>query len=235
MTPHPVRITQFDDHVQLDFEEYGESREVYFDERKALGYKSRLGDSVARYEGGSLIIESKNLLFNVTNPEGQPLSDKATATEIYTREDSEKFGPVVRIKMIIKDPDWLASDMVFDQLKMSAGDYEFVEAQCQPPLRKRTSVHPSTSFFLTSVGLGNGADLGALEGADAHCESLAQTMNIGGKKWRAYLSTTGENSVNALDRIGQGPWYNSRGEVVAADLEHLHSTMNNIGLSLIHI
>ena len=229
MTPHPVRITQFDDHVQLDFEEYGESREVYFDERKALGYKSRLGDSVARYEGGSLIIESKNLLFNVTNPEGQPLSDKATATEIYTREDSEKFGPVVRIKMIIKDPDWLASDMVFDQLKMSAGDYEFVEAQCQPPLRKRTSVHPSTSFFLTSVGLGNGADLGGLEGADAHCESLAQTMNIGGKKWRAYLSTTGENSVNALDRIGQGPWYNSRGEVVAADLKHLHSTMNNIG------
>ena len=92
MTPHTVRIAQFDDHVKLDFEEYGESREVFFDDRKALGYKSRLGDSVARYEGDSLIIETKNLLFNVTNPEGQPVSDKATTTEIYTRVDSEKFG-----------------------------------------------------------------------------------------------------------------------------------------------
>ena len=228
MTPHTVRIAQFDDHVKFDIEEYGESREVFFDDRKALGYKSRLGDSVARYEGDSLIIETKNLLFNVTNPEGQPVSDKATTTEIYTRVDSEKFGPVIRIQMLIKDPDWLVGEMVFDQLKMSAGDYEFVDAGCQPPLRERTQVHPSTSFFLTSVGLGNGANLGGLEGADAHCESLAQTMNIGGKKWRAYLSTTGENSVNARDRIGQGPWYNARGEVVAANPEDLHSATNNI-------
>lgn len=84
------------------------------------------------------------------------------------------------------------------------------------------------SFFLTSVGPGNGANLGGLEGADAHCQKLAASVGAGDRTWRAYLSTSGGNgdSVNARDRIGQGPWYNSKGVMVARDLDHLHGDNN---------
>lgn len=81
------------------------------------------------------------------------------------------------------------------------------------------------SFFITSVGSGNGADLGGLEGADRHCQQLAEAAGAGERTWRAYLSTQatgGEPAVNARDRIGQGPWRNAKGEVIAADLEELH-------------
>ena len=67
------------------------------------------------------------------------------------------------------------------------------------------------AFFITSAGPGNGADLGGLEGADAHCQALADAVGTGGKTWRAYLSmmsTDGSPAVNARDRIGTGPWYN---------------------------
>lgn len=78
------------------------------------------------------------------------------------------------------------------------------------------------SFFITSVGKGNGANYGGLAGADQYCQSLAQAANAGGKTWHAYLSTQGPNAVNARDRIGQGPWYNSRGQRVAQNLADLH-------------
>jgi hypothetical protein len=81
------------------------------------------------------------------------------------------------------------------------------------------------SYFITSVNPGNGADLGGLEGADAYCATLAEAAGVTGKTWRAYLSTTAEN---ARDRIGSGPWYNAAGSEVAADLEVLHSDMNNL-------
>jgi len=226
MTPHPVRITQFDDRVEFAWEEYGGSRTVYFDDRDAKGYKTRLGDGIARYEDGALIIETTNLLSNPSSPGGQLLSDQATITERYTRVDDDKFGPVLRIQAFGKDPDWVEGELIFDGLKMSAGEYEFIENDCQPPLRDRVAVHSATSFFITSVGLGDGANLGGLDGADAHCEALATEMNMGGKGWRAYLSTTGEGGVNARDRIGNGPWYNASGEVVAADIENLHSENN---------
>jgi hypothetical protein len=80
-------------------------------------------------------------------------------------------------------------------------------------------------FFVTSVGLGNGANLGGLQGADAHCQKLAAASGQTGAEkrvWRAYLSTQGANAVNARDRIGQGPWANAKGQVVARDLAHLH-------------
>src|SRR5215217_7800194 len=70
------------------------------------------------------------------------------------------------------------------------------------------------SFFVTSVGSGKGADLGGLEGADQHCQRLAQAVGAGGKTWRAYLSTQGlggATAVNARDRIGRGPWQNAKG------------------------
>jgi len=80
------------------------------------------------------------------------------------------------------------------------------------------------SFFLTSSGPGNGADLGGLEGADAHCQRLAESGGAGGRTWRAYLSTT--DGVDARDRIGEGPWYNARGVEIAASVEELHADNN---------
>ncbi len=81
------------------------------------------------------------------------------------------------------------------------------------------------SFFITSEGAGKGADLGGLAGADAHCQKLASAVGAGGKTWHAYLSTQaadGKPAVNARDRIGQGPWHNVRGALVARDNAHLH-------------
>ena len=225
MTPHPVTIMQYDDRIEFGWEEYGGSRTVYFDDRDFKGYKTRLGDGIARYEGDSLIIETTNLLSNPTSPVGDLTSDEVTLTEIYSRVDSDKFGPVLRIQAIAKGP-WIDGEMVFDSIKMSVGDYEFIENECQEPLRERVAVHPSTSFFITSVGLGADADLSDLEGADAHCEALASEIHIGGKDWRAYLSTTGEDAVAASDRIGNGPWYNARGILVASSVENLRSDNN---------
>lgn len=85
----------------------------------------------------------------------------------------------------------------------------------------------SMSFFITSVGTGNGADLGGLEGADQHCQMLAEEAGAGDKTWHAYLSTT-DPVVNARDRIGDGPWYNENGVMVAENVEHLHSDDNNL-------
>ena len=82
------------------------------------------------------------------------------------------------------------------------------------------------SFFITSAGPGKGADLGGLEGADRHCQQLAQAAGAGGKTWRAYLSTQGANAMNAKDRIGRGPWMNAKGVVIAKDLAELHGTNN---------
>lgn len=81
------------------------------------------------------------------------------------------------------------------------------------------------SFFVTSVGLGKGADLGGLDGADRHCQALATAAGVGERAWRAYLSTS---TVDARDRIGAGPWMNARGVVVARDLDELHSDRNHI-------
>jgi predicted methyltransferase len=90
----------------------------------------------------------------------------------------------------------------------------------------------SMSFFLTSKGPGDGANLGGLAGADAHCQMLAESAGAGGKKWRAYLSTNGadgETAVNARDRIGTGPWSNAKGVQVASDVADLHSEVNKLG------
>src|SRR3954451_9282610 len=82
------------------------------------------------------------------------------------------------------------------------------------------------TFFVTSAGPGKGADLGGLEGADRHCQSLAQAAGAGGKTWKAYLSTQGAGAVNAKDRVGRGPWQNAKGVVIAKDLAELHGTNN---------
>jgi hypothetical protein len=84
----------------------------------------------------------------------------------------------------------------------------------------------ATSFFVTSVGSGKGADFGGLAGADRHCQTLAAAAGAGGKTWRAYLSTQGPQAANAKDRIGSGPWQNAKGAVVAKDVAELHATNN---------
>jgi hypothetical protein len=91
--------------------------------------------------------------------------------------------------------------------------------------------HEPMSFFVTSTGKGNGADLGGLAGADAHCQALARAAGSKYTNWRAYLSTTlpgGDAGVNARDRIGKGPWYNAKGVLVARDVADLHSGHNNL-------
>ena len=94
-----------------------------------------------------------------------------------------------------------------------------VLAQTQPPL----------GFFITSVGVGDGANLGGLAGADAHCQKLATAVGAGNRTWRAYLSGV-ENgkTVNARDRIGTGPWFNAKGVQIAANVEELHSDTNKL-------
>jgi hypothetical protein len=87
------------------------------------------------------------------------------------------------------------------------------------------------SFFLTSNGPGQGADVGGLAGADQHCAKLAEAVGVTGKNWHAYLSTTaadGKPAVNARDRIGSGPWYNAKGVKVADSVANLHSASNNL-------
>ncbi len=84
------------------------------------------------------------------------------------------------------------------------------------------------SFFITSKGSGDGGNLGGLAGADMICKSLATAAGQGDKDWKAYLSTNGDGGVNARDRIGQGPWYNAKGVMVARDIDDLHSDNNKL-------
>jgi hypothetical protein len=101
------------------------------------------------------------------------------------------------------------------------------QAQPAPPQS------PNMTFFVTSAGPGKGADLGGLDGADRHCQTLAQGAGAGGKTWHAYLSTQatgGAQVVNARDRIGKGPWQNFKGEVVAQNVDDLHDDSNKLGM-----
>src|SRR3984957_8011158 len=102
-----------------------------------------------------------------------------------------------------------------------------------PPPGSPTPTPARMTFFVTSVGLGKGGDLGGLAGADAHCQALAAAVGAGGHTWHAYLSTQarpGKPAVNARDRIGTGPWFNwsfaqlgePQNAIISADLSELH-------------
>ena len=89
----------------------------------------------------------------------------------------------------------------------------------------------STSFFITSIGSGYGANLGGITGADRHCQQLAESAGVTGKTWHAYLSVVardGQPAVNARDRIGSGPWFNAKGVKVADNVDDLHSDNNKL-------
>ena len=94
-----------------------------------------------------------------------------------------------------------------------------------------TAYAADMTFFVTSVGLGKGADLGGAAGADKHCQSLATAAGAGKRTWHAYLSTqagNGAKAENARDRIGKGPWQNAKGTVIAKSVDDLHSDSNNL-------
>jgi hypothetical protein len=118
----------------------------------------------------------------------------------------------------------------------SLGVTSDVDAQQQPAQQAAPQLPqaPNMTFFVTSVGPGKGADLGGLEGADQYCQQLAQRHGAGGRTWRAYLSTQaadGKPAVNARDRIGNGPWQNFKGEIVAQTVDDLHSDNNKLGMN----
>src|ERR1700741_978588 len=95
----------------------------------------------------------------------------------------------------------------------------------KPQAKQEEAPAQPMSFFVTSVGLGKGADLGGLAGADQHCQMLAQAGGAGNRTWHAYLSiqaVNGQPAVNARDRIGQGPWYNQKGQMIARSVADLH-------------
>jgi hypothetical protein len=96
------------------------------------------------------------------------------------------------------------------------------------PMSHAQQQPPPMGFFVTSVGIGNGGNLGGLEGADTHCQALAEAGGAGDREWRAYLSTEepDKRGVFARHRIGAGPWYNARGELIAVDLDNLHISPN---------
>lgn len=227
VTHHPLRFTQNDDHVLMEYEEFAGRRVIYFDSRAAKGIKTHLGDSVARYEGNKLIIETTNLLSNLSTTHGDRLSDRARIIETYHRADAESGRTALNLNIIVSDPLYMDAPFTVNKVLWDGGSsYEMLENDCHAPLRERAEIHPAMNFFITSVGVGDGANLGGLDGADAHCTALAGSMGQGDKDWAAYLSTTGEAGVNARDRIGSGPWYNAQGVVVAANQAELHGENN---------
>ena len=102
-----------------------------------------------------------------------------------------------------------------------------LSAQLQAAQPDPNAPLPEMGFFITSVGLGKGGELGGLAGADAHCQALAADAGAGHRTWRAYLSTQGVDAVNARDRIGKGPWANAKGIVMATNLTSLHYDNSN--------
>jgi hypothetical protein len=121
----------------------------------------------------------------------------------------------------------LTAALVLGTMSLSA---TALEAQAQQP-----ELRPDLmSFFITSDGPGDGGNLGGIEGADAHCQRLATAVGAGARTWRAYLSTSAAAGqpvgnpppVHARERIGEGPWYNARGQLIASSVADLHGDIH---------
>jgi len=135
-TPHPITIEQHYDHVVIAYEEYAGSRTVYFDDRDMTGgEKTHLGQSVARYSDGKLIIESENMKANLSGSGGYALSDKTTTVETYYRTPDQDGQSMLRMDMAINDPEYLTEPWAMSYIRLYAPDYEFVEVLCEKPLQ----------------------------------------------------------------------------------------------------
>ena len=107
----------------------------------------------------------------------------------------------------------------------------FLLGSCLVLAQQNPAQRNPMTFFVTSVPIGDGGNLGGLAGADAHCQKLATAVGAGGRTWHAYLSTQarpGQPAINARDRIGTGPWYSQKGEMIARDLAHLHGDTHEL-------
>ncbi len=134
-TPHPVKIEQFDDHVVISYEEYGSVRTIYFDDRDLVGGEhTHLGQSIARYEGQKLIVETTHLRSNLTNPGGNALSDQTTTVETYYRAPDANGRSFLTLEMVITDPGYLTEPYTMSWTKPYTADYEFIEVDCHKPL-----------------------------------------------------------------------------------------------------
>lgn len=134
-TPHPVRLEQYEDRIELSYEEYAGHRTVYFDDRDPGGTeKTHLGQSIARYEGQTLIIESTNLLPNLVATNGNLLTDQQTTVETYYRKDTPDGRAVLALDMVVTDPGHLTAPWLIRWEKYAERDYEFIEVECAVPL-----------------------------------------------------------------------------------------------------
>jgi hypothetical protein len=120
--------------------------------------------------------------------------------------------------------------MIFNEVSMTKTKLFAIACMAALPCLGQT-VPEKMTYFITSVGSGNGAALGGIAGADQHCQQLAKAAGAGNRTWRAYLSAgaaDGKPAVNAKDRIGTGPWYNAKGVMVAKNVADLHADTNNL-------
>ena len=149
-TPYGFKLQQYPDHITIEYEEYGSRRSIFFgDELPKPGVRSHLGDSVARYDGGTLIIETVNLLPNFSGHRGKPISEQARVKEVYTRVDDPEVGTVVRTETTVTDPKFLTETWTIDRYKLYSPDYEFIINECTPPLRER----PANAFEYSEFDL----------------------------------------------------------------------------------
>ena len=133
-TPHPVRMTQLEDRVILEYEEYGGRREILLNAPEPEGADhSNLGHSTARYEGETLVIESNRLLENYTNPNGNPVSDRITTVETYQRMDDPDVGAALAMQMVITDPVYMTGPWTLRWRKYYTPGYEFIRVDCRVP------------------------------------------------------------------------------------------------------
>ena len=132
-TPHPVMIRQEADRVILNYEEYGGERVIVLDgARPEPGELSRFGDYYAYYDGDTLVIETINLLGNLSNPSGNQLSDQTTTVETYRRADDPVLGPALKLTTVITDPGHLAEPWTLEWTKWYTPGYEPIENECVP-------------------------------------------------------------------------------------------------------
>ena len=137
-TPYGLIINQYPDHVTIEYEEYGGKRAIFFEDKlPRAGVRSHLGDSVARYEGDTLVIESVNLLPNASGHRGKPFSDKSSVKEVYSRVDNPEFGTVLKIVTTVEDSEYLMEPWSIERLTVYDNTYEFLENECVPPKRPR--------------------------------------------------------------------------------------------------
>ena len=137
-TAHPVRVTQNDDHVILEYEAFGGRRVIYFDGREPESdQRTNLGRSVARYDGNTMVIETTQLLGNYTGINGNPLSDQTMTVETYRRMDDPSIGAALALEMVITDPVHLATPWILSWQKYYTLDYQFVELDCRVPFTYR--------------------------------------------------------------------------------------------------